>query len=1084
MNYQTVDGTSLPWILPNDQPGFAGVDYEPVSGQLVFDDFEMSKTILIPILYRGTASASPYGRTSPSPLQPGDQTNRVFGIQLIDDSGATSPQLDGLEDSSAVSQPRVDPVFATAEVKILNTDADPWGPDLIAIVHSNVVVTADTNMPPVLTTNIVYHTNYVNAAYPTNNVFGFEKANYRVPADVDDPAISPYNWPMSRSTSCAAERTPRRRRLTITVDSELNDDSTVEEWNNYFPLQPGSDYAVPLPANQNTVIRNYALTNYDRVSTNYDFNVANGTISFPANNGAGFYVQPIHITLPISKATKFNKDFRISLYRMFKVGNDSVPRITGMNAETTVTVLFNDENPPAGSVDEFYNADFNTELAVLPPPPSTTPGDNSNPGVGSPLYPGQVYAIAVLTNDEAFIGGDFPTYDGTAMGGVALVQTNGQLDTSFDPVSGVSGDVTHQGNDARVNAVAISTNQFYIGGNFTAFNNTLVGCFTRVNADGTLDTTFNSTGSGADGTIRAIAVQPDGKVLIGGDFTHFNGTPRFGVARLNTDGSVDTSFDPGTTLSGSVYSLALSQFTIFQMTRTDTNGPNEDVQYINLGSVTSGTLTMSFNSYIFTNIAGIYYGGTNIAVGAGVGLLPTPGGSAINPFYTNNGGTVTLVLPFGPNAYLPTVTTNQLAIVMNQGGSTVAPPIDSWKYTVTVTIPNGQGVVVGGQFSVAGQTYANIARLGTNGTLDATFNPGTGPNGLVHALAWQVNNQIVAGGEFTTVNGLSYNHIARFNADGSIDTTNFFVGAGADDVVYNITLDPSSGVLYVGGVFQSFNGTHRRGFTRLYANGTVDTTFMDTAYNQFAGLKKIYSWDSWVVFASAVQSAAQGNGVLIGGSFLQVGGGQANPDVCNFLDEELYFGGILDSFADPNLWVEPKTRDGVRNRTGFARLIGGSTPGPGNIGLNQTSYSQDKSISTLPVALVRTNGTLGPASANFSVQPQLALAGQDYKYQAAPPLYWIAWNYLHLQSRMREDGLWGVSGNGLLVDALGASLSQADSAVNSLAKVTVGMIANSANPGNLNAQFQLANPSLADTFYLGGEAIPLGTALGRFQRAV
>ena len=217
--------------------------------------------------------------------------------------------------------------------------------------------------------------------------------------------------------------------------------------------------------------------------------------------------------------------------------------------------------------------------------------------------------------------------------------------------------------------------------------------------------------------------------------------------------------------------------------------------------------------------------------------------------------------------------------------------------------------------------------------------------------------------------------------------------------------------------------------------------------------------------------------MLIGGSFLQVGGGQANPDVCNFLDEELYFGGILDSFADPNLWVEPKTRDGVRNRTGFARLIGGSTPGPGNIGLNQTSYSQDKSISTLPVALVRTNGTLGPASANFSVQPQLALAGQDYKYQAAPPLYWIAWNYLHLQSRMREDGLWGVSGNGLLVDALGASLSQADSAVNSLAKVTVGIIANSANPGDLRAQFQLANPSL-DTFYLGGEEIPLGTALG------
>ena len=56
--------------------------------------------------------------------------------------------------------------------------------------------------------------------------------------------------------------------------------------------------------------------------------------------------------------------------------------------------------------------------------------------------------------------------------------------------------------------------------------------------------------------------------------------------------------------------------------------------------------------------------------------------------------------------------------------------------------------------------------------------------------------------------------------------------------------------MYVGGAFSSFNGTHRLGFTRLYPNGTVDTTFMDTAYNQFAGLKRIYSYDSPAVFAS------------------------------------------------------------------------------------------------------------------------------------------------------------------------------------------------------------------------------------------
>ena len=68
------------------------------------------------------------------------------------------------------------------------------------------------------------------------------------------------------------------------------------------------------------------------------------------------------------------------------------------------------------------------------------------------------------------------------------------------------------------------------------------------------------------------------------------------------------------------------------------------------------------------------------------------------------------------------------------------------------------------------------------------------------------------------------NHIARLNMDGSLDTTNFFAGTGANDVVWSITFQPD-GTMYVGGQFSSFNGTHRLGFTRLYPNGTVDTTF-------------------------------------------------------------------------------------------------------------------------------------------------------------------------------------------------------------------------------------------------------------------
>ena len=169
----------------------------------------------------------------------------------------------------------------------------------------------------------------------------------------------------------------------------------------------------------------------------------------------------------------------------------------------------------------------------------------------------------------------------------------------------------------------------------------------------------------------------------------------------------------------------------------------------------------------------------------------------------------------------------------------------------------------------------------------------------------------------------------------------------------------------MGGSFTSFNGTHRLGFARLYLDGTVDTTFLDTAYNQLAGLTQVYFHPphNGTVFASGTQT--DGN-VLIGGSFDQVGGGQFNA---NIRPED------YDNGMNQDVWPERKVRDAVRNRSNFARLIGGATPGPGNVGLLNSTYSINRSQSFLYVNLMRTNGSLGYASANFSVQPGLAKSG-------------------------------------------------------------------------------------------------------------
>src|SRR5258708_7672320 len=153
------------------------------------------------------------------------------------------------------------------------------------------------------------------------------------------------------------------------------------------------------------------------------------------------------------------------------------------------------------------------------------------------------------------------------------------------------------------------------------------------------------------------------------------------------------------------------------------------------------------------------------------------------------------------------------------------------------------------------------------------------------------------------------------------------------------------------------------GFGRLFGDGTVDTGFLDTAYNQFAGLPRIY-FDSPAdpkafVFTSQLQSDAA---VMIGGGFERVGGGQYNA---------FSQGSTKPVTLLPNAdeWPEPKTRGGIRNRSNFARVLGGSTPGPGNISLLYDKYTVNRQQSFLYVSLMRTNGFLGWASANFQVLP-------------------------------------------------------------------------------------------------------------------
>src|SRR6185295_2728148 len=95
-----------------------------------------------------------------------------------------------------------------------------------------------------------------------------------------------------------------------------------------------------------------------------------------------------------------------------------------------------------------------------------------------------------------------------------------------------------------------------IGGGLTYYNGMPRQFLARVNPNGSLDATFDP-GMSANNEVRSLAVQPDGKIIIGGLFTTYSGTSRNRIARLNADGSLDTSFDPGTGASSTVMSTTL-----------------------------------------------------------------------------------------------------------------------------------------------------------------------------------------------------------------------------------------------------------------------------------------------------------------------------------------------------------------------------------------------------------------------------------------------------------------------------------------------------------------------------------------------
>lgn len=353
----------------------------------------------------------------------------------------------------------------------------------------------------------------------------------------------------------------------------------------------------------------------------------------------------------------------------------------------------------------------------------------------APTVNGPVYATAVQSDGRILIGGNFTTVNGTNRNRLARLYPNGSLDAGFMATgSGVSG---------VVNCLLVQADgRVLIGGEFTTVHSTTRYRVARLNVDGSVDGTFNPSNT-VPSVVNAVAVQSDGKVVIGGTFTMVGGATRYYVARLNADGSLDSTFNTSTGISAPVNALAV---------QSD-------------GKVIIGGQ--------FTTVFGLTR--NRIARLQADGLVDQTFQNGLN------------------------------------GASGIVRAV--------VLLASGK-VLLGGDFtSVNNVSRGRVAQLNTDGSLDTGFNPNatSGLNGPVYGLAVQPNNSIVAVGDFTVFNSLTRYRVARMYPDGTADAS-FMSGLSGSTVLVRCVASQADGQPVVGGDFTMFNGVAQARLARLYGD--------------------------------------------------------------------------------------------------------------------------------------------------------------------------------------------------------------------------------------------------------------------------
>jgi uncharacterized delta-60 repeat protein len=389
-------------------------------------------------------------------------------------------------------------------------------------------------------------------------------------------------------------------------------------------------------------------------------------------------------------------------------------------------------------------------------------------------FDGKVSSIIIQSDNKILIGGYFTSYSGVSANRIIRLYSDGIIDNTFNTGSGFDNDIY---------SVAIqSDNKILVGGGFTTYSGVSANYIIRLNTDGSIDNTFNS-GSGFNLNVNSIAIQSDNKILIGGNFTTYSGVSANHFIRLNTDGSIDNTFNSGSGFNNSIYSVAI---------QSD-------------NKILAGGYFISYSGVTANRI-----------------IRLNSDGSIDNTFNSGSGFNLNLIS--------------------------------------SIVIQSDNKILVGGGFTTYSGVSANyIIRLNTDGSIDNTFNSGSGFDNDIYSVAIQSDNKILIGGNFTTYSGVSANHFIRLNTDGSIDNT-FNTGSGFNFNVNSITIRSDNKIL-AGGYFTTYSGVSANHFIRLNSDGSIDTQ----QYNySFEFNNDTLSVPNLITSGFTLSNGSQGDGYLLG----------------------------------------------------------------------------------------------------------------------------------------------------------------------------------------------------------------------------